>query len=550
MDNDRIQRIIRRMVLIITVIFVGSVWLTRFLYQTFEGEALSISQSIVFLIQTYTTTGYGELLPFRSPVMNIYASVQMVLGVALILVGLATAAAAWLQTHFQEIPPVQVSDKLNRHIIICGYTPLTDALLEDLRKLNIPYVIVERRSGTVRELMKDGKTAIHGDPTNQQTLEHAGIDRARALITTESDETNLHVVLEARSISTLPILAALEDENLREALELAGATDVLSPKRVLGEELARIATSSLGHRLVADIDGIGGLSIMEFPIGMYCQYANQTIRESRIRETTGATILGIWENGLFRLVDSPDMVLSEESMVVVLGTDDQLKALENNMNTHLYAPGQQCKVFVVGGYGDVAKQTVNHLAEKQMDMRLIVNAPVPGHTHVVGDLDSKRVLLDAGIKDACTYILSAPTDEKAIFSVLIARHLNPDLRIFVRANNHNNVKKIYRAGADFVISVSKVSGTMLTNLLDKDAKSGIPDMDIHFFRHNVGQELDGQTIQESSLLSLTNSIVIAIKKGDEIIQNPGASTILSQGDVLVILASRERMEQFNALTEA
>ena len=108
MDNHRIRRIVQRMILVILVIFVASVLLTRVFFEIFEGRSITLLQSIMFVMQTYTTTGYGELLPFTSDIMNLYASVQMVLGTGLILFGLATAGGAWMQTHFQEIPPKKV----------------------------------------------------------------------------------------------------------------------------------------------------------------------------------------------------------------------------------------------------------------------------------------------------------------------------------------------------------------------------------------------------------------------------------------------------------
>lgn len=549
MDNHRIRRIVKRMILAILVIFVSSVLLTRSLFMIYEGRSITLNQSIMFVLQTYTTTGYGELLPFTSDIMNLYASIQMVLGTGLILFGLATAGGAWMQTHFQEIPPKKVSKRMNDHFIICGYSPLADSLLEELTTQEHPYTIVEKNHANVRELMQRNVTVMQGDPSEQQTLESAGIHRAKALIATGTDEINVHIVLEARSLSGLPILVAVENEDQREALELAGATEIVSPKHILGEELARVASSSLSKRLVSDIDQLGDLFVMEFPMGMYCQYANQTIRKSRIRETTGVTILGLWENGVFRFVDSPDMVLTEESMVVVLGTQEQLKQLDDSMTSHLYATEQNNTHFVVAGYGDVAQRTVQLLADQGNDVSLIVRESVAEYPHVIGDMTSRSVLKEAGIEKAGTYIISAPTDEQAIFSVLMARQINPKLRIYVRANSHTNVKKLYRAGADFVLSVSKISGNIISRLLTTDADQVIPDVDIQFFQHQVGEVLDLQTIQESELLKTSGCMIIAIKKGDDIHLNPHASTLLKKGDILVLLASTKNMDQFKMLTD-
>jgi Trk K+ transport system NAD-binding subunit len=547
-DNSRIRLIVKRMSIATLIVFITSVVLTRTLYGIYEGQALSLSQSIMFVIQTYTTTGYGELLPFRSGVMNVYASVQMVLGVGLILFGLATAAGAWMQSRFQEIAPIKLPKKMKDHIILCGYSPLADSLAEELTSQQIPYVIVERSRSQVLSIMQRGLSVILGDPTEQSALAAAGIADAHALITTEVDETNVHIVLEARSMSNLPILVAVDHEHLREALVLAGATEVIEPKKILGEELARVATSSLEKQLVLDIDHLGDLYVMEFPVGIYCQFANQSILKSRIRETTGVTILGLWINGVFQFADSPHMVLSEESMVVVLGTREQLKKLDESMSSHLYELGQNSNRYVVAGYGDVARRTVEILAEQGNEVRLIVNEPVPEYPYVFGDITSRSVLMEAGIEKAGTYIISAPTDEKAVFSVLMARQINPNLRIYVRANSHTNVRKLYRAGADFVLSVSKISGNIMSNLLITKSTQIISDLDIHFFQHQVSDRMDRQAIKDAELLKSSGCMVIAIKKGADIIQNPAASIILTKGDILVLLANGDNMKKFKELT--
>ncbi len=547
MDNHRIRHIVQRMFLVILVIFVASVFITRVFFNIFEERSITLLQSIMFVMQTYTTTGYGELLPFTSDIMNLYASVQMVLGTGLILFGLATAGGAWMQTHFQEIPPKKAPKHMRNHFIICGYSPLTDSLLDELLKLELPYVIIENNLATVRDLMHRQYNVLLGDPADQQVLESAGLYHANALITTGTDDTNVHIVLEARSLSTIPILVAVENEFQREALELAGATEIVSPKQILGEELARVASSSLNKRLVSDIDQLGDLFVMEFPIGMYCQYTNQTILQSRIREETGVTILGLWENGVFRFVDSPHMVLSEESMVVVLGTQNQLKALDDNMSIHLYATSGTQQRFVVAGYGDVAQRTVQLLAEQQHQVTLIVREPVEDHPYVVGDPTSRTVLKEAGIEEATTFIISAATDEQAIFSVLMSRQMNPQLRIYVRANSHTNVKKLYKAGADFVLSVSKISGNIISRLLTTEPDQIISDVDIQFFQHQVEDQLDLNIIRDSEILRACKCMIIAIKRGDTIIQNPRANTLLKKGDILVLLASSTNMNRFKSL---
>ncbi|SFH90314.1 Trk K+ transport system, NAD-binding component [Tindallia magadiensis] len=546
MDHQRLKKITRLiLVLVISVIF-ASIFLTKFLYDHFEEGTVSYGQSLLFVFQTFTTTGYGDLLPFTSTFMNIYASILMILGLSLVFILLGTASAQWLQNHFEEIPPTNVPSNTKDHILLCGFSDLTDSLINELEESNSNFVILERRLSNVRKLMQKKKPVVYGDPSDPQALLFAGIKKAKAILAAESDETNINILLEARALTSIPILVSVENHQLTEMLQLAGATEIIDPKKILGEELARLSTAEVGPALTSEMNQLGDLYVMEFPIGMYCQFANQTIQESGIRENTGVTILGLWENGIFRMVDSPHMLLSEESMVVVLGTKDQLHQLEESMSSNLHHSNLSHQHYIVAGYGDVAKRTVALLKKRNKDVTLIVRDPVQDIPHVVGDLTSQDVLSEAGIHNASTYIISADSDDRAIFSVLAAKKLNPHLRIFVRANSHYNVHKLYRAGADFVLSVSKIAGTILSSILTEEKEKVIPDMDIHFVQHHVESSLDGKMIQDTGIFGTTGCMIIAIKSGDQVQLNPSANTILKKGDDLVLLGNSHNLDLFKS----
>jgi|GEM_PF-902784 len=546
MEHQRLKKITRLILILILFMIVASVFLTKFLYDHFEEGTVSYGQSLLFVFQTFTTTGYGDLLPFGSTFMNVYASILMVLGLSLVFILLGTASAEWLHNHFEEIPPSNLSKKIHNHILLCGFSDLTDSLIEELEESNSDYVILERRLTNVRKLMQQGRPVVYGDPSDHQALLSAGIERAKAIMAAESDEANINILLEARALTQIPILVSVENHHLTEMLKLAGATEVIDPKKILGEELARLAMAEVGPALTSEMNQLGDLYVMEFPIGIYCKFANQTIQESGIRESTGVTILGLWENGVFRMVDSPHMILSEESMVVVLGTKDQLEQLEKSMSSNLHRFDLGHQKYVVAGFGDVAQRTVQLLQKRNKDIQLIVREPVQDIPYVLGDITSKSVLMEAGIQEAGTYIISADRDDRATFSVLAAKQLNPNLRIFVRANSHYNVHKLYRAGADFVLSVSKIAGTILSTILTEEKEQVIPDMDIHFVQHHVDDSLDGKKIKDTGIAGSTGCMIIAVTSGDTVQLNPSADTLLKKGDDLIMLGNSNNLDLFKS----
>ncbi|HLD12434.1 MAG TPA: NAD(P)-binding protein [Candidatus Nanoarchaeia archaeon] len=69
---------------------------------------------------------------------------------------------------------------------------------------------------------------------------------------------------------------------------------------------------------------------------------------------------------------------------------------------------------------------------------------------VSGDALDENVLLEAGIKRAKVLISVLPETEKNILVTLSAKELNPDIKIYSRADKKEYVKKLHKAGADFV----------------------------------------------------------------------------------------------------
>ena len=68
---------------------------------------------------------------------------------------------------------------------------------------------------------------------------------------------------------------------------------------------------------------------------------------------------------------------------------------------------------------------------------------------VVGNAEDEQVLKDTRIGSAQFCIVALNDDDVNIFTTLMARNINPGIRILARANEPASVDKLYRAGADY-----------------------------------------------------------------------------------------------------
>jgi CPA2 family monovalent cation:H+ antiporter-2 len=123
---------------------------------------------------------------------------------------------------------------------------------------------------------------------------------------------------------------------------------------------------------------------------------------------------------------------------------------------------------VVAGYGSAARTLTDVL--QRTDTGYLVTTLSPdgateaterGHPVLLGDASRRHTLVQAGVERA--RLLVVPDDEPSMAGRIaaVARSLNPDLTIVVRAGGDGEVEQLRRAGADDVITAEGASAIAL-----------------------------------------------------------------------------------------
>ena len=143
---------------------------------------------------------------------------------------------------------MQKLQHVDHHAIVCGYTSVSETVIQELQNRNMPCVIIEDREGLIAALRGKGHDIIIGDPARRDTLEAAKFNRAAAVIcASDSDAVNILVTVTARNLrdalkktpDDLRIVTRIENEENIEKARHVGADEVISP-------------SSMGGRLMAE----------------------------------------------------------------------------------------------------------------------------------------------------------------------------------------------------------------------------------------------------------------------------------------------------------
>ena len=508
----------------------------------YEKEESSLVESLQIVVETFTTTGYGSHAPWASPEMNLLVITMQFTGVILIFTTLPLFVVPAIESALEASVPTRAHDAED-HVVICEYTPRGETLVDELESQGVDYVIVESDREQALSLYEEDRSVIHGDPETTEALENARIGAASAVVADAADETNASIVLSVRELSDeVQTISFVQDPALEPYLHYAGADRVFAPRRLLGRGLANKVTSSVTSELGETVEIGTDFEIAELSIQEGSEICDRRIAESGLRERTGVSIIGIWNEGAFVASPPPDTVLDEGTVLLVAGRESQLERLKELSLAERRRHGKN-KVLVVG-YGEVGRTVSEELSHHDID-RVVLDKEEKEGVSVVGDVTDQEVLVAAGVRDASAVILALSDDTLTMFAALVVRELNPHVEIVARANEADNTSKMYRAGVDYVLALETVSGRMLAStILDEDVVA--LDKQIEIIRTEAPSLAD-RTLREADIRSRTGCTIIAVERDSTVRTDLDADFQLGADDRLVLAGTDDDISRFHRL---
>ena len=219
-------------------------------------EDASLLDALYMTIITVTTVGYGEVFPL-SRGGRIFTMLLLVMGVGATLYLLTVLAELVIEGRLREFwnrtAMQNRIDQLSDHVIICGYGRFGYAVVGELVEQKVKVVVIDSDPTKEALLVQKNLPYMIASALSDETLESAGIGRARAVVVgTPSDPDNVFITLSAREKNpSIAIHARCESEPGLRRLRLAGATQVVSAYHMGG---MRIAASILRPSVVDFLD--------------------------------------------------------------------------------------------------------------------------------------------------------------------------------------------------------------------------------------------------------------------------------------------------------
>ena len=504
-----------------------------------EGKPRTFWQSLEWAGETLSTTGYGADSGWRHPVMVVLVVAVQFLGVFLVFLIFPIYLIPFLEERFETRLPQEVAKDLEGHVVVYRYGPAVETLLEELAGADVPTLVLEQDDSVARRLFESGVRIVHRS-LSEGALRSARLEKARAIIANGTDDENAALSLSARQLGFRgTILALVEDPFHRRPMMLAGATAVFTPRHILGAALAARASARINPR-VGGIQQLGrNLEVAELRVSPESPLAGHTLDETAIGTRTGAKVVGQWIGGELMVPDGSGLRLAPGGILVVVGSPESVDRLQDLAGgaVTLRKEGP----FVVGGGGEVGRKVAELLRAVGEEVTLVDRHPGP-EVDLVGNVLDSRLLEAAGVKDAQAMILALDADSATLFATVILKDLAPGVPVIARVNEAENVERIHRAGADYALSISQVSGQMLAKkLLGQESVAVDPQLKILKI---VPDGLAGRHPATLAIRERTGCSVVAVERGDDVLVEFPADFRFKPDDAIYICGSGGAVRRF------
>jgi Trk K+ transport system NAD-binding subunit len=443
---------------------------------------------------------------------------------------------------------------LSGHTVVIGYGELASSVIDSLAISDYDIVIIEQDKGKALEIAtryRKHAYVIWGDYIDPDTWSAAHIADAQYVVICMDERQTASIVLGIREQVKGKIISIVDKLSFDRYLQYAGADYVLSPKHTTGRLLARHAVLNPSGDTEPDIPGLDRITIniqntagqelrlINIPLVFGCNAAFKSLSDLHLFERFGVIVPFLWKAGKFIPSPGDDIVVDNTTSLFLFGRAESIVAtLRAEFNTD----GCTDALAVIAGFGDVGAGAYQKLRASGVSC-IVVDSKQQNVEQVIGNAEDEEVLKKARIEEARFCIVALNDDNVNIFTTLMARNLNPLIRILARANEPVSVEKLYRAGADYVALLPMIGGQTIARIILSDTVTillELPNNDLVILKH-----VRTTYPKPLSWFSRKTGVrIIGIEKPERSVVAPGPDEILTEGDAVIAIGTTKQLKKF------
>ena len=209
--------------------------------------------------------------------------------------------------------------------VVIGLGRFGSALARQLCKLGAEVLAMDVRSALVQQVAGDVTQAVVGDAQDKEVLRSLGVRNFDCAIIAIGDNLGASVLIamNLKELGVPYIVCKAHDETHRKVLEKLGVDRVVIPEQ---EHAQRLGRSLYSHNVLDYIELSEAYGILEVPAPK--PWVGKSLKELNVRAKLGVNIIAV-ENGKKTNVSPPaDYAIREGDIMVVLGDNYALEALQ------------------------------------------------------------------------------------------------------------------------------------------------------------------------------------------------------------------------------
>jgi len=306
-------------------------------------QGWTFGDSLYMVVITIFGVGYGEVKPIETPELRGLTIAVIVLGygAAVYTVGgfIQLLIDGELQDMLRSRKMSQGIAQLTNHTIVCGFGRMGSIVAEELLQGGHPFVVVDESEVRVAEAQQAGMLAMVGNATEEDTLQEAGIDRAKNLATLLPDDAlNAFICVTARDLNrSVKVIARGESRSAEKKLRRCGADHVVMAAAVGAKRATQLITHPTAASLLQSAGASNNINSELTAIGLHLEelrvepgsaMVGRPLAEIEVRGNRGFLIVAVRSaGGEVQMNPSGDRRLAPGDVIIVVGHRDDIAAL-------------------------------------------------------------------------------------------------------------------------------------------------------------------------------------------------------------------------------